>query len=95
MRPVDATAGAGGPAAFARGLLRVVVLLAGLAWTAAAAAAGSLPGATPGPLRDYAVDHWTSREGLPHNSVRDLAQTPDGYLSVSYTHLTLPTILRV
>nr|WP_243713522.1 ligand-binding sensor domain-containing diguanylate cyclase [Luteimonas terrae] len=35
---------------------------------------------TPGPLRDYAVDHWTSREGLPHNSVRDLAQTPDGYL---------------
>ncbi|MET0327246.1 MAG: two-component regulator propeller domain-containing protein, partial [Luteimonas sp.] len=31
-------------------------------------------------MRDYAVDHWTSREGLPHNSVRDLAQTPDGYL---------------
>ncbi|MDR7194377.1 ligand-binding sensor domain-containing protein/GGDEF domain-containing protein [Luteimonas terrae] len=34
----------------------------------------------PGPLHDYAIDHWTSREGLPHNSIRDLAQTPDGYL---------------
>ncbi|NYZ63893.1 ligand-binding sensor domain-containing diguanylate cyclase [Luteimonas deserti] len=34
----------------------------------------------PGPLRDYAVDQWTSRDGLPHNSIRDLAQTPDGYL---------------
>ncbi len=34
----------------------------------------------PGPLRDYVVDRWTSRDGLPHNSVRDMAQTPDGYL---------------
>lgn len=32
------------------------------------------------PLRDLAVDVWTSRDGLPHNSVRDLAQTPDGQL---------------
>ncbi len=31
-------------------------------------------------LRDYAIDAWSTRNGLPHNSVRDLAQTPDGYL---------------
>ncbi|MCD9031211.1 diguanylate cyclase [Luteimonas sp. Y-2-2-4F] len=36
--------------------------------------------ATAPPLRDYAVDRWTTREGLPHNSLRDVAQTPDGYL---------------
>lgn len=32
------------------------------------------------PLRDYAVDVWTSRNGLPHNSLRDIAQTPEGHL---------------
>ncbi|MCI2243563.1 diguanylate cyclase [Xanthomonas sp. PPL568] len=31
-------------------------------------------------MRDYAIDSWTSRNGLPHNSLRDLAQTPDGRL---------------
>ena len=31
-------------------------------------------------LQDYARDVWTSRNGLPHNTVRDIAQTPDGYL---------------
>lgn len=36
--------------------------------------------APPGPLHDYVVERWTTREGLPHNSVRDVAQTPDGYL---------------
>jgi diguanylate cyclase (GGDEF)-like protein len=36
--------------------------------------------APPPPLRDYAVDLWTSRDGLPHNSIRDIAQTADGYL---------------
>lgn len=37
---------------------------------------------TPSPpaLRDYAVDRWTSLEGLPHNSIRGLAQTPEGHL---------------
>jgi len=34
----------------------------------------------PPPLRDYAVDVWTSRNGLPHNSLRDIAQTPEGHL---------------
>lgn len=32
------------------------------------------------PLRDYAVDMWTSRNGLPHNSLRGIAQTPEGHL---------------
>lgn len=32
------------------------------------------------PLRDDAIDLWTSRDGLPHNSIRDIAQTADGYL---------------
>ena len=57
----------------------LLVLLAALCWAGAAAAVTPVR-ETPGPLRDYAVDHWSSREGLPHNSVRDLAQTPDGYL---------------
>lgn len=34
----------------------------------------------PPPLRDYAIDVWTSRNGLPHNSLRDIAQTPEGHL---------------
>ena len=57
----------------------VALLLASLPWVAAAAAAGS--GAPHAPaLRDYAIDAWTTRNGLPHNSLRDIAQTPDGYL---------------
>lgn len=32
------------------------------------------------PLRDYAVDVWTTREGLPHNSLRKIVQTPDGLI---------------
>lgn len=59
-------------------LVRLLLVLA-LAWAGTAFAAPPA-GLSAGPLRDYAVDHWTSRDGLPHNSVRDLAQTPDGYL---------------
>lgn len=29
---------------------------------------------------NYFVDSWTVKDGLPHNSVRWLAQTPDGFL---------------
>lgn len=42
------------------------------------AAPASPPG--PPPLRDYAIDAWSTRNGLPHNSVRDIAQTAEGYL---------------
>jgi ligand-binding sensor domain-containing protein len=47
-----------------------------------AASAGLALAAPPGPppLRDYAVDAWSTRTGLPHNSVRDMAQTAEGYL---------------
>jgi len=37
-------------------------------------------GAGAPPLRDYAIDVWTSREGLPHNSIRAIAQTREGHL---------------
>jgi diguanylate cyclase (GGDEF)-like protein len=55
------------------GLLLAGVLLA------PAALHASTPARSP-PLRDYAIDLWTSRDGLPHNSIRDIAQTADGYL---------------
>ncbi|WP_425520152.1 diguanylate cyclase domain-containing protein [Xanthomonas campestris] len=42
-------------------------------------AAHAAPG-TSARLRDYAIDSWSSRNGLPHNSLRDIAQTTDGYL---------------
>jgi signal transduction histidine kinase/ligand-binding sensor domain-containing protein len=29
---------------------------------------------------EFAVDRWTTRDGLPQNSVNAIAQTPDGYL---------------
>jgi len=44
----------------------------------AALAAAAPPG--PPPLRDYQIDGWTTRNGLLHNSVRDIAQTAEGYL---------------
>jgi diguanylate cyclase (GGDEF)-like protein len=43
----------------------------------------SWPGAAlePGrPLADFTLERWDSRQGLPHNMVLALAQTPDGYL---------------
>ncbi|MBB6064032.1 diguanylate cyclase (GGDEF)-like protein [Pseudoxanthomonas broegbernensis] len=46
----------------------------------AAPAAADGAATAPPPLRDYAIDAWSSRNGLPHNSLRDMAQTPDGYL---------------
>ena len=44
------------------------------------ARAGPAPTPGPPPLRDYAIDAWSTRNGLPHNSVRDIAQTVEGYL---------------
>lgn len=54
----------------------VWLLLAGMPMLAGAHPAGN--GAPP--LRDYAIDVWTSREGLPHNSIRAIAQTGEGHL---------------
>ncbi|MBB4129544.1 ligand-binding sensor domain-containing diguanylate cyclase [Xanthomonas sp. 3075] len=50
------------------------LLLAWCSFAAIAAPAGTAR------LRDYAIDSWSSRNGLPHNSLRDIAQTRDGYL---------------
>ncbi|MEO7013389.1 MAG: two-component regulator propeller domain-containing protein [Dokdonella sp.] len=36
--------------------------------------------AAPPALRDYAVDRWTTADGLSHNSIRAMAQSPDDYL---------------
>jgi diguanylate cyclase (GGDEF)-like protein len=36
--------------------------------------------AEPAPLSDYFVEHWSDQQGLPHNSVNSIRQTPDGYL---------------
>lgn len=32
------------------------------------------------PLDELHQQTWTTREGIPHNTVNDIAQTPDGYL---------------
>mgnify|MGYP003402969570 CR=1 FL=1 len=32
------------------------------------------------PLSTYSREVWTTRDGLPHNLVNGIAQTPDGYL---------------
>ncbi len=34
----------------------------------------------PPPLADYYRQVWTTRDGLPHNSINAIAQTPEGYL---------------
>jgi len=57
-------------AAFAAACLCVCVLL----WAQFARAADE---AIPA-LHDYAIDMWTSRQGLPHNTIRTIAQTPEG-----------------
>jgi diguanylate cyclase (GGDEF)-like protein len=31
-------------------------------------------------ISDYFIENWSSRDGLPHNSVNAIAQTDDGYL---------------
>ncbi|WP_417605174.1 two-component regulator propeller domain-containing protein [Oceanimonas baumannii] len=36
--------------------------------------------AADSPLRDYYQDSWTTRNGLPHNSINSMAQTAEGYL---------------
>ncbi len=36
--------------------------------------------AEPVPLSDYFVERWSDQQGLPHNSVNSISQTPDGYL---------------
>ena len=44
---------------------------------------GACPGLDPGrQISQYTVRSWTQAQGLPQDSVRALAQTPDGHLWV-------------
>ncbi|WP_057633529.1 ligand-binding sensor domain-containing diguanylate cyclase [Stenotrophomonas humi] len=52
------------------------VLLLGLLWLCVWPALG-LP---TKPLDGYFKEVWTTRDGLPHNLIHAIAQTPDGYL---------------
>ncbi len=51
-----------------------------LAMLGMAFAANATVTSTPPPLRDYAVDRWTTADGLSHNSIRGMAQSTDDYL---------------
>ena len=43
-------------------------------------ASASAVTATQVPLAHYFQDHWTIRDGLPHNSINAITQTSEGYL---------------
>jgi diguanylate cyclase (GGDEF)-like protein len=68
-----ATAAGAWGKALARG-----VLVATLAWSAVVGAA--TPGVATTPIADFFRETWTTRDGLPHNSVNAITQTPDGYV---------------
>jgi diguanylate cyclase (GGDEF)-like protein len=55
----------------------VMTLLVTLSFALAARAAA------PPPLADYFAERWSSRDGLPHNMVSSIVQSPDGYLWMS------------
>jgi len=56
--------------------LRLLVVLALLGLPGLSQAVSS----DASPLAELDRDRWTTREGLPHNSVNAIAQTPEGYL---------------
>ena len=60
--------------------LRGVLLLAGLWATMAMGAVAAGSPSLEKPLSAFAQDVWTTRDGLPHNQVNDIAQTAEGYL---------------
>lgn len=66
----------------------LLVLLLGVASLSAVVAAPAAPAKPPTaasardpkPLSTFYREVWTTRQGLPHNQVNAMAQTPDGYL---------------
>ena len=66
-----------------RSITRCCTLLLALclAWPVAAAVPGGAAGPNQAaPLRDHFLDTWTTRQGLPHNAINAIVQTPEGYL---------------
>ena len=63
-----------------RALLPVLLVLLAtvLSWGPEAAAVSP-----DRPMKQYSLSSWETRDGLPHNTVQSLAQTPDGYLWVA------------
>ena len=59
------------------GLARGIAVAALLLYVALLPA---VAGAQDKPLTAYFRETWTTRQGLPHNQVNAIAQTPDGYL---------------
>ncbi len=51
-----------------------------LAWLLLAAGIGGLTPAWAATLQELSLDNWRTGDGLPHNQVHAIAQTPDGYL---------------
>lgn len=56
---------------------RAVAMATALLWIALLPVAAA---AQDKPLTAYFRETWTTRQGLPHNQVNAIAQTPDGYL---------------
>ncbi len=66
--------------AFVRALRGLCVALALMGLALALAATGDSSPSFGKPLSAFAQDGWTTRDGLPHNQVNDIAQTAEGYL---------------
>jgi diguanylate cyclase (GGDEF)-like protein len=60
----------------------VLIVLAALALPCLNAPTMAAPAHPPAqlPLSDLHQQTWTTRQGLPHNTINAIAQTPDGYL---------------
>lgn len=63
-----------------RGFLWRVRRIAAIAALLCAACLPALASAQEKPLSAYFRETWGTRQGLPHNQVNAIAQTPDGYL---------------
>ena len=59
---------------------QISLVLAGLMWVNPALGAPSTNLVSNNPDDDYLVDVWDTDRGLPHSTVKSIAQTPDGYL---------------
>lgn len=70
------------PASLRAPMLRVFMPPVLMLWVISVLYALSAPAlaATQVPLTHYFQDHWTTRDGLPHNTINAITQTSEGYL---------------